>query len=109
MTNYRTGDLLLVMFPFAHGGRGKQRPAIVLLDDGDDDVLLARVTTQDRHTRFDVTIADWQGAGLLAPSVVRVHKLATIHKTLVKRRLGSLSERDRASVASNLAQLWREW
>jgi mRNA interferase MazF len=45
MTNYRTGDLLLVMFPFAHGGRGKQRPAIVLLDEGDDDVLLARVTT----------------------------------------------------------------
>jgi mRNA interferase MazF len=109
MTNYRTGDLLLVMFPFAHGGRGKQRPALVLLDDGDDDVLLARVTTQDRHTRFDIRVADWQDAGLLAPSVVRLHKLATIHKSLVKRHLGSLSEKDRASVASILSRTWQAW
>jgi mRNA interferase MazF len=109
MTNYRTGDLLLVMFPFAHGGRGKQRPAIVLLDDGDDGVLLARVTTQDRHTGFDIRITEWQGAGLLAPSVVRLHKLATIQKSLVKRHLGSLSERGRASVASTLSQIWQAW
>ena len=49
MTNYRTGDLLLVTFPFVLGDRGKQRPALVLIDARDDDVLLARVTTQDRH------------------------------------------------------------
>ena len=109
MTNYRTGDLLLVTFPFVLGDRGKQRPALVLIDARDDDVLLARVTTQDRHTLFDVRITEWQDAGLLAPSVVRLHKLATIQKSLVKRHLGSLSEKDRTSVASVLAQLWQAW
>lgn len=109
MINCRTGEILLVTFPFVHGDRGKQRPALVLADAGDEDVLVARVTTQDRHTGFDVVLSDWKSAGLLAPSVARIHKLATIHKSLVKRRLGSLTEKDRTGVAKVLGILWQQW
>ena len=94
MTNYRLGDLLLVDFPFTATGPGKPRPALVVLDAGDADVLLARVTTQARGCPFDVPILGWQQAGLLAPSIDRLHKLATLAKNRVHKHLGSLEAAD---------------
>jgi mRNA interferase MazF len=84
MTNYLAGDVLLVDFPLTTTGPGKARPALVLLDTGDADVVLARVTTQSHNTPFDVPISQWQQAGLLAPSTVRLHKLATLAKRRVQ-------------------------
>jgi len=102
------GDLLLLAFPLTGQTVARQRPALVLLDTGDEDVVLARVTTQPCSTRFDVAISDWQGAGLIAPSTIRLHKVATIEKRLVKRRLGRLQDPDRSAVWSVLVPMWRQ-
>ena len=109
MIDYRPGDLVLIGFPFSSGTQGKQRPALVILDSGDADVLVARVTTQIYETLFDVLIAEWQGAGLLAPSVVRIHKLAAIEKALIRRGLGQLRPPDRQRVAAVLSRAFADW
>ncbi len=108
-TNYQPGDLVLVDFPFTVGGPSKPRPALVILDTGDADVVLARVTTQAQSTPFDVSISDWQKAGLLAPSTVRLHKLATLAKSRVRRHLGALVSGDRQYVATVLEQIAASW
>lgn len=108
-TNYQPGDVVLVDFPFTVSGPGKPRPALVILDTGDADVVLARVTTQAPNTPFDVTISGWPQAGLLAPSTVRLHKLATLAKTGVRRHLGSLVVSDRQRVAAVLQQIAASW
>jgi mRNA interferase MazF len=108
-TSYQAGDVVLVDFPFTVSGPGKPRPALVILDTGDADVLLARVTTQPRATPYDVTLAGWQHAGLLAPSIVRLHKLATLAKTRVQRHLGTLDPNDRQQVAAVLQQIAATW
>ena len=105
MTNYQKGDLLLVRFPFADVGQSKRRPAMIVADTGDGDVLVARVTTQGARDAFDVELVDWQ----LATSVVRLHKLATINKSLVGKKLRKIAESDRANVATVLAQLCGGW
>jgi len=109
MIDYQPGDLLLVVFPFAHGGQGKQRPALVIADTGDSDVVLARVTTQTWNTNFDIRLGDWKPAGLMAPSTARLHKLATINKSLVQRVLGKLTSNDRTRVGAALSQLCTGW
>ena len=109
MTTYRPGDVVLVSFPFADQGQGKKRPAVVVADTGDSDVTMARVTTQRHSSAYEVSLQDWKSAGLLAPSVVRIHKLATIAKGLVSTRLGSISEGDRKSILAGLRSLWRGW
>lgn len=108
-TAYQPGDLVLVDFPFTASGAGKARPALVVLDTGDADVMLARVTSQAQSTAYDVMLAHWQQAGLLAPSTVRVHKLATLAKSRIQKRLGSLSTTDRQQVASALHRLAASW
>lgn len=61
-------------------------------------MLVARITGQERTNPQDVEIQEWVSAGLLAHSNVRLHKLATVDKSLVSRRLGKLSEMDRNNV-----------
>jgi mRNA interferase MazF len=95
---FEPGELVLLAFPFSSGDVVKQRPALVLLDTGDLDLLVARVTTQVHESLHDVPIHDWKQAGLLAASTVRIHKLATLEKSRVQRKLGRLSPRDLAAV-----------
>lgn len=98
MTSCQTGDIVLVSLPDSSGSMGKQRPALVIADTADDDILVARITTQLYSSQFDIKLNDWQIEGLLAQSVVRLHKLATIEKRLVSRKMGVLTPSDRFAV-----------
>jgi mRNA interferase MazF len=106
MKDYRPGEVVLLSFPFADAAGAKRRPAVVILDTGDEDIVVARVTSQVTQTVFDVELVEWQQAGLLLSSVVRVHKMATLEKRLVERRLGALTPGDWAQVRAQIQQLW---
>ena len=97
----------MLAFRFTNASGSKRRPALVLLDMGDADVILARVTSQDPRTAFDVQVVGWQSAGLLLPSVVQVHKLATLEKGLIERRLGRLTADDWAQIQAAIKQLFK--
>jgi mRNA interferase MazF len=103
---FERGEVVLLAFPFSSGAGVKQRPALVLLDAKDQDLLVARVTTQSYQSPFDITVQDWREAGLLAPSVVRLHKLATIEKRLVRRKLGRISGSDWSGVQALVRQIF---
>jgi mRNA interferase MazF len=106
---YQPGDLVLIAFPFSSGAQVKRRPALILLDSGDADILVARVTTQRYDTPYDVALTDWQTAGLRAPSVVRLHKVATLERLLVDQRMGHVSVDDRSRIATVLRQTYGAW
>ncbi|MDQ3459091.1 MAG: type II toxin-antitoxin system PemK/MazF family toxin [Deinococcota bacterium] len=107
MATYAAGMLVLLAFPFSDGVRAKQRPALVLLDTGDPDLLVARVTSREAGEACDVKLTNWHEAGLLLPSTVRLHKLTTLEKHLVKRTLGRLTDEDWTTVRRTLETLWR--
>jgi len=71
-----------------------KKAAIVLYDSGDQDVLLAMVTSQEYTTETDYKILDWQKSGLLAESYIRLGKQATIEKQFIIRKLGTLKAKD---------------
>ncbi|MBM4044045.1 MAG: type II toxin-antitoxin system PemK/MazF family toxin [Planctomycetes bacterium] len=106
MKTFRPGDIVLLSFPYADATGAKRRPSLIVLDTGDEDVVVARVTTQPAKTEFDVAVVEWQQAGLLAASVVRLHKLATLQKRLVERRLGALTANDWDQVRASIQRLW---
>ncbi len=90
MTSYNFGDIVLIGFPHTDLQGTSKRPAIVLYDSGDQDVLLARITTQEYTTEPDYRILDWQKSGLLAESYIRLGKQATIEKRYIVKQLGTL-------------------
>ncbi len=106
---YHPGDLILIAFPFSSGVKTKRRPTLIILDTGDADVVVARVTTRLYRTSFDMALVDWSDAGLLAASVVRLHKVVTLERKLVEQRMGTVSAADCAAIASVLTSMYGNW
>jgi mRNA interferase MazF len=103
MTTYEFGEVVLVNFPQSGTAARKRRPALVVLDIGDADVVLAPITTRRRSGRGDYEVRDWSAGGLLRASWVRLAKVACLEKRDISRRLGQLTDDDRV----RLRQLWR--
>lgn len=101
---FRRFEVVLIRIDFHQASGFKVRPAVVLLDTGDDDFLAAPVTSRPRQAELDFTIADWQAAGLNVPSTIRVHKLTVLAKGDIARSLGALGEADRESLAAVVCQ-----
>lgn len=106
--SYRLGEILLVPMVFSDGSASKRRPVMVVWDGGDDDVLVAPVTSHPARPPFDVALADWQQAGLRLPSTARTQKLATVDKSTVIRQLGRLTADDLARVTTAMSRLFGE-
>lgn len=106
METYRASEIVLLSFPFADAITARRHPALVLLDTGDADIIVARITRQAARDPFDVELVEWREAGPLLPSIVRVHKVATLEKRLVERKLGALRESDWQQVRTAIQQLW---
>jgi mRNA interferase MazF len=105
MITYKFGDIVLIGFPHTDLQGISKRPAVVLYDSGDQDVLVARITTQQYTTEADYRIADWKKCGLLADSYIRLGKQATIEKQYVIKQLGTLAVPEIKNLKSILRQI----
>jgi mRNA interferase MazF len=102
MANYRYGDVVLLDYPYSERRVSKRRPAIVLMQDIDRDLLVARVTSKIYEGLTEVVLEDWRDAGLNVPSRVRLTKLAIVGEFDVIRAVGKLTHNDRSNIYSML-------
>jgi mRNA interferase MazF len=100
------GDVFICSFPFTSGQYSKPRPVLVLLDLGED-CLIARITSVPHIDKLDVSLEQWKQAGLEKPSVVRLTRLVTAEKTLLRTKIGSLTDGDLATVRNAWNQYMR--
>ena len=91
------GEVFICQFPFTSGAGSKMRPALVLFDL-QQDAVICRITSVLRNGPLDITLADWQAAGLLKPSIARLDRIVTAEKSIFVRRLGILSASDMNAV-----------
>lgn len=108
MPTYPQGEVLLAWLVFSDGQGSKRRPVLVVLDFGDDDLLVVPITSHPARTATDVTLSKWREAGLKLPSTVRVEKLATIEKSCIARSLGKLLPAELASVREVIAGVCKQ-
>lgn len=108
MMHYKPRDVVLIAFPFTHLKKTKKRPALVLLNVGDGDVLVARITSKLMDTDFDVMIMEWKKAGLIFPSVVRLHKIGTIAESVIEKKIGVFHEKDWKNARAVITKLFRK-
>lgn len=107
MKTYSFGDIIITSFPFSVDGGSKKRPALILIDSGDDDLIIALITSKNHQSHYDVPLNDWHQTKLLFPSTVRVHKLLTAEKSTILGRLGKVSQSDLANVKQTIQKLWQ--
>lgn len=86
------GEIVLLKFPYTNGQTIKRRPALVINDFDDGDIIVCRITSQFYSTNHDINIGNWKKSGLKLPSVVRVHKIATLEKDMVEIVMGKIEK-----------------
>jgi mRNA interferase MazF len=93
------GDIILVPFPFTDLSQTKLRPAVVLwADSKGQDVTLCFISSQKVETlaanEFVIAANDPQFSmtGLKITFKVRVTRIVTLERRMLRRRLGKLSD-----------------
>jgi len=89
------GDVVLVPFPFTDLSGQKMRPALVISPDPDDrDILVAFISSvvppvpEPTEHVLDAAHPAFIQTGLKHTSVFKMGKLATLHRSLILRRIG---------------------
>ncbi len=92
--SYSFGDVVIIAFPYTNMNNTVMRPAMVVVDTGDEDIIVARITSQRRDMETEVEIHDWKNKGLLMQSYVRMSKIATLNRKDIKKKISSLDKED---------------
>jgi mRNA interferase MazF len=108
-------SVVLVPFPFDDLSGAKPRPALCLTNEIGKlkHVVIAFISSNLGQKLLDSDIilekgSDfWQGTGLQVDSLVRLHKLVTIPKSLMKRKLGMINETLRDEVYEKLMLMFK--
>jgi mRNA interferase MazF len=106
-------EIYLASFPFGGGAGRKLRPVLLLTGPlgSVPEVLVAYISSVipsillPSDIVFDPAAAEHASTNLKTTSVLRLHKLATIHARSVVRRLGVLSAVSASEVDSKLRKL----
>jgi mRNA interferase MazF len=114
MTNFKRGDIILVHFPFTDLSSTKQRPALVVSSDAlnvaSEDVLVAAISSQVpaklASEEFMIPSGDLAACGLPKPSIVRLAKLAALHRQRVIKRIGSMPEPVLRRILAQIRQMF---
>jgi mRNA interferase MazF len=106
MTRFEAGDVVRVLFPHVERNVRRSRPALVLTREpiGPEGLLVwvAMITNAARKPwPGDISIADYEGAGLPVPSVVRTTKIATLEAGAATR-IGRLQDAQVAAVRGTI-------
>jgi mRNA interferase MazF len=90
MSTIETGSIVLLRFPYTDGITYKRRPVLVLKDFADCDILVCRITSKIYNSKYDIYLNEWVKFGLKLPSVVRVHKMATLEADIIESFMGQI-------------------
>lgn len=113
--NCKSGDIVLVPFPFANLKSQKKRPALILanLKQGThlNLVVIAMITSQMKGAVIpgDVNLQQWDDSGLPKPSKVRVAKVVTVDSELVLKKIGKLTAKDTIAVRKAFGDVFEDW
>lgn len=95
-TRLSPGDLVLVPFPFTDLSSSKARPAVVFsghaYNEASKDVLVFGVTSNLTNAAYSVLIRqqDMAEGRIMAPSRVKVDRVASLAKRIIRKRVARL-------------------
>lgn len=104
MTHIKAGDIILIPFPFTDMSGAKKRPALVLASV-EKNLIVVMLTSQIRKRKHEIPITNWQKAGLIRETVIRVDRIYTIDFSLVNQKVGSLEKEDFKNVKKAVVKI----
>ena len=97
-TNYKQKEIVLVPFPYSDLSSSKRRPVLIVSNDRYnqhfDDVVVCVITTNLRKDEYSVELEgdDLEIGVLPESSVVKAHKLFTIHQDKIVKKFSVVKD-----------------
>ncbi len=87
-------ELITINFPFSDLTRSKQRPVLILTaaDRNGDFICLSVTSNQGHPDSIRIEQSDMKDGTLPKTSFARFDKIYTLHTSLIRYRVGTLSE-----------------
>ena len=95
---YKQGEIVVVPFPFSDLSSVRQRPVLILSKNEDneksDDVITCGITSNLRNAKCSVLIdnVDLEKGNIPAKSRIKIDKLFTLDKNIVKKKVAKLNK-----------------
>jgi len=96
---FEQGDILIVPFPFSDLSSIRYRPVLVLSNNSDnifsDDIIICGITSNLKDTKHSVLIdnSSLKEGNIPITSRIKIDKLFTIEKNLIKKKIGKLNNK----------------
>ena len=111
------GEICLASFPFGDTAGMKLRPVLVLAGPVGPipEVLVAYISSvvpgalMPSDVVLDPARPEFRSTNLKTSSVLRLHKLATVHASMIARHLGTLPQSQQTIVAPKSRDLLAAW
>jgi mRNA interferase MazF len=113
MTHYKPGYVVLIPFPFTDFSTFKQRPAVVISSSsfsrGSSDIIIAAISSnlvkkKDKY-EYHLNRNEQKSSGLPKPSAVKLGKIITIDKRLVRKRTGHLPQKTTKDIIDKIQSI----
>ncbi len=108
---FKQGDIIIVPFPFSNLSSIKQRPVIVLSKTKDnevsEDIITCGITSNLRGIKHSILIdnSNLEEGKIPKESRVKVDKIFTIEKSIIKKRIARLNKETFEKVKSEFINL----
>ncbi|MBI5873644.1 MAG: type II toxin-antitoxin system PemK/MazF family toxin [Candidatus Omnitrophica bacterium] len=107
---YAQGAVVLIPFPFTDFSTIKQRPAVIISSNefnrAHDDVIALAITSRIPESptveNYVLSREEIDSARLPKPSLVKIGKIVTINKVLIRKRLGTLPQASIENIRTKL-------
>jgi len=96
-TPFEQGEILIVPFPFSDLSGTKQRPVLVIsklsYNKKAEDIITCGITSNLKDSGFSILIEnkDLERGQIPKPSRIKVDKLFTLEKSIVKKRIAKIN------------------
>ncbi len=94
MEGFVKGDVIIIEFPYSNLRDVKRRPVQILKVPKGEDVIVAQITGESYENSVEIPLKkeDFKQGSLKRESYIRIDKIASIEKYLIKYKAGSLKQ-----------------
>ena len=104
MEGFVKGDVIIIEFPYSNLRDVKRRPVLILKVPKGEDVIVAQITGESYENYVEIPLRkeDFKQGGLKRVSYIRIDKIASIEKYLIKYKAGSLKQEKFNKIINNI-------
>jgi mRNA interferase MazF len=110
MERFVRGDIIIIEFPFSNLTQIKRRPVLILKVPKGDDIIVSQITGKSHEHSVEISISkkDFKQGGLKVDSYLRLDKIFTMEKSLIKYKAGSLKNEKFGEILDKIVSFLRE-